>query len=78
MVDVAVTEQTVQHEAAFNIITTSFHYIKHERNDKLQLIITVVCATGSLLNTDTIYRTFSKASLQSFFPPPQKPRRESI
>jgi hypothetical protein len=44
MVDVAVTEQRVPHEAAFNSTTTSFHYI----NDELQLIITVVCATGSL------------------------------
>lgn len=48
MVDVTVTEQRVPHEAAFNNTTTSFHYIKHKRNDKLQLMITVVCATGSL------------------------------
>jgi hypothetical protein len=48
MVDMAVTEQRVPHEAAFNNTTTSFHYIKHKRNDELQLIITVVWATGSL------------------------------
>ncbi len=41
-------EQRVPHEAAFNNTTTSFHYVKHKHNDKLQLIITVVCATGSL------------------------------
>jgi hypothetical protein len=57
----AVTEQRVPHEAAFNNTTTSFHYIKHKRNDELQLIITVVCATGSLPLTPFIQLSAKKA-----------------
>jgi hypothetical protein len=61
MVDMAVTEQRVQHEVALNNTTTSFHYIKHKRNDELQLIITVVCATGSLPLTPFIQLSAKKA-----------------
>jgi hypothetical protein len=57
----AVTEQRVQHEVALNNTTTSFHYIKHKRNDELQLIITVVCATGSLPLTPFIQLSAKKA-----------------
>ncbi len=62
MVDVAVTQQKVPHEAAFNNTTTSFHYITHKRNDELQVIITVVWATGSLPLTPFIQIQQSKPS----------------